>query len=466
MRAGGPLVGGGKVLYFALCWAVVAGSLAVERVDAQEEGDTARQIAEEALARFERALRDEPGLRAETKDALRDLLDALHDERAGPKPIRPQPTDADVAEAVDAYLQAHPPAPAEPTWDRFFEHIDVYADLRLRHESHFARHDRSDRHRQRVRFRIGFTYPLDDEWTVGVRLITGNGDDPRSSHVTIGDGFDSFEVSLDRAYATYRPQGAPGVWVTAGKFAHPFKINPVYGELVWDGDIQPEGIAAGVGFDDVLGMDRLDVTIGQYVSIAQNDLDEGSIFVAQVSGRKGLSELVELVGTVGWYRYSDLTPDGSQVFVGDNRGNAVWRGEFQSRFSIVNPIASVTYRGFAMPLTWSGEWFQNIRAAHGEGTGWATGVAYGQAKRTGDYRVYYQYQELDQDSVLSPLAQDDFPLATNFRGHVFGLQYQVTDDLGVHLWGLLTEQRMQTDIFTNDDDHNEWRLRVDLNFKF
>ena len=68
--------------------------------------------------------------------------------------------------------------------------------------------------------------------------------------------------------------------------------------------------------------------------------------------------------------------------------------------------------------------------------------------------------------MLSRLAQDDFPLATNFRGHVFGLQYQVTDDLGVHLWGLLTEQRMQTDIFTNDDDHNEWRLRVDLNFKF
>lgn len=433
----------------------------------QEGGEPNREAVERALARFEQALQDEPGLRAETKDALRNLLEVLHEDRPpSAAPSGGPVSDEQVAEAVDAYLKANPPEPRERKWDKFLEAIDVYGDFRFRHESIMSRHKRSDRHRERIRFRLGFTYPLDEEWSVAARVITGNPDDPQSPHQDLGSGFNSWEVSLDRVYVEYRPQRFPGLWFKGGKFEHIFKANPTYGNLVFDEDVQPEGVAMGMSWDDVGGIDRADFAIGQYIVIEQDNLDEASAFVVQVSATETLTDNLQVFGALGWYRYTDVTPDDNPVLFLENSGNAVWLGEYVSRFSIVNPILALTYTGLDQPFTVSAEWIHNIRAANGEGKGWSAGLAYGKNKQAKDYRLYYTYAEIEQDAVLSTFSQDDFTRSTNFRGHLAGVQYMFTDDVGVNVWGLFSEQRMPTNFLTNDDDHNEWKFRVDLNIKF
>lgn len=106
--------------------------------------------------------------------------------------------------------------------------LTVYGDVRLRAEYDFDLPDRSDRFRSRLRFRLGANYALGESWLAGGRLVTGDRDEPRSRHVTRGDGFDGLEVSLDRLFLEARPPFATDLrFVGGGNFDHPFQRNPV-----------------------------------------------------------------------------------------------------------------------------------------------------------------------------------------------------------------------------------------------
>lgn len=81
-------------------------------------------------------------------------------------------------------------------------------------------------------------------------------------------------------------------------------------------------------------------------------------------------------------------------------------------------------------------------------------------------RLYYQYSGIEQDSVFSPFAQDDFLLATNHRSHLFGLNYQFTDAIGLNLYALVSSRDETFPGSTTDSDSHQWRVRADLNVKF
>ena len=223
-----------------IAWSALAASLA-------HGEETSTPATVDALNRVEDALEVDEQMAVETKDALRDLVRALKSEVTAPE----TPEDA--------------PSGEESRWARFASRLTPYGDFRLRHESSFAQDSRSDRHRLRLRFRLGATYRISDEITAGVRIVTGDADDPNSPHATIGDVFDNLEISLDRAFISYRPQSLAGFFVTAGKFAHPFETNPVYGELLWDADVHPEGLALGYARVEGGVLDELRLVAGWYI---------------------------------------------------------------------------------------------------------------------------------------------------------------------------------------------------------
>jgi hypothetical protein len=126
------------------------------------------------------------------------------------------------------------------------------------------------RDRMRLRFRLGAERRLGENWTVGFRVATAQeiglstdyGNDVtgvdlskrvvdyRSSNVTFGDYFAPKGIYLDRAYLQFNPEIAPALKIVAGKFANPFRTKEFYGDmLVWDEDIQPEGVALKYRFD-------------------------------------------------------------------------------------------------------------------------------------------------------------------------------------------------------------------------
>src|SRR6266446_2675730 len=138
--------------------------------------------------------------------------------------------------------------------------LELFGDLRLRYEyrggrlpDHFQfgqdnANDWQERERERYRLRLGLRGTLLDDWFFGLRLETSAS--ARSSNVTMGDdassssaggggpfakGSDIFYVG--QAYGGYK--GFPGFTFTGGRMPNPFVTT----FMVWDDDINPEGLA-------------------------------------------------------------------------------------------------------------------------------------------------------------------------------------------------------------------------------
>ena len=131
--------------------------------------------------------------------------------------------------------------------------LELYGDARLRYEVRSGQTgppdtlnppgDTIQRDRARYRVRIGLRGILVDDFFFGLRLETSSS--PRSTNITFGDddavggpfSKDSDRINFGQAYLGYR--GIRDLTLTAGKMANPF----VTSSMVWDPDINPEGIA-------------------------------------------------------------------------------------------------------------------------------------------------------------------------------------------------------------------------------
>ncbi|MFT7677003.1 MAG: hypothetical protein ACI8QC_000980 [Planctomycetota bacterium] len=346
--------------------------------------------------------------------------------------------------------------------------LRFYGDLRLRQENTTDVPGTEDRMRSRGRMRLGVNYQLDEELTIGARVVTGDRKDPNSPHATYGDGLEGIELSLDRAFLTYRPGAWEGAEITAGKFNHPFYRNQVYGELLWDADVQPEGMIARKSFKSIPGLQELELMLGGYALIEQSSGDDAYLVVSQLALRRRLSENLDGTLAAGYYHYTDVSPDGGGQLFADNRGNLTQdrdadgnADDFASDFGISNLILGLRWDGGALPLTFSAESIHNGRTRSGQSDAWAVGLALGEARKPGDWKAYYQLQDVERESVFSPFAQDDFVLATGHHSHVLGFQRQLTSKVGLHIWGLLSAPGDDP-----SDDDNRQRLRIDLNVKF
>jgi hypothetical protein len=144
--------------------------------------------------------------------------------------------------------------------------LELYGDVKLRYEYRGGRTDSDspldtpgpgvaghddwqERKRERYRLRLGLRGTLLDDWFFGVRLETNQ--NPRSGNVTFGDdtsGGSSANnngpfsktndgINVGQAYLGYR--GFPDITLTGGKMPNPL----VSTFMVWDPDINPEGLA-------------------------------------------------------------------------------------------------------------------------------------------------------------------------------------------------------------------------------
>jgi hypothetical protein len=142
--------------------------------------------------------------------------------------------------------------------------MELYGDVRLRYQYNGGEtdnapvaapgagvagtHDWQERERERYRLRLGLRGTLLDDWFFGVRLETNAAN--RSTNVTFGDDTSpsstggggpfakaSDVVYIGQAYGGYK--GFPGFTFTAGRMPNPLVTT----RMVWDPDINPEGLA-------------------------------------------------------------------------------------------------------------------------------------------------------------------------------------------------------------------------------
>ena len=138
--------------------------------------------------------------------------------------------------------------------------IELYGDARVRYEYRGGRtgddnplaapgagvaghNDWQERERERYRLRLGLRGTLVDDWFFGIRLETSTS--PRSTNVTFEDddgvngpfSKDSDRISVGQAYLGYK--GFKDITLTAGRMPQPLVTTL----MVWDADINPEGLA-------------------------------------------------------------------------------------------------------------------------------------------------------------------------------------------------------------------------------
>ncbi len=129
--------------------------------------------------------------------------------------------------------------------------LEIYGDARVRYEVRNGnsgppstlvtnRDDAQQRNRARYRIRLGLRGTLVNDFFFGLRLETSTS--PRSTNVTFGDDAGPFGKTSDgafigQAYLGYR--GIRDVTFTVGRMPNPFVTT----SMVWDGDLNPEGIA-------------------------------------------------------------------------------------------------------------------------------------------------------------------------------------------------------------------------------
>lgn len=128
--------------------------------------------------------------------------------------------------------------------------------------------------RGRIRLRIGAEKRLGEGFTFGFRIATAepitygsaaclNGTqcglfashlagNPRSDNVAMGGLWSTKSLFLDRVYVRWEPDFVSGLELRAGRFANPFATSRFTGDnLVWDPDLNPEGLAAQYHFEVV-----------------------------------------------------------------------------------------------------------------------------------------------------------------------------------------------------------------------
>ncbi len=328
--------------------------------------------------------------------------------------------------------------------------IKLSGDLRYRHET-IDEDGREERNRQRIRARLGLTAKATDNITVGIQLATG-GDSPTSTNQTLGDGASTKSLGVDLAY--FKWQISETMSLSGGKFKNPF-YRPAKSSLLWDGDLNPEGLALksdhGKWFASLAGL-----------WIEERSSSTDSLLVG---GQVGLNvepaDGVKLTAGAGYY---DIGPAKGHApfYDGKARGNSVdAEGNYLFDYKETELFAALATKIADRPFVAFANIVRNSEADAFD-SGWTAGFAWGKAKKAGQWGLGYAYKELEADAVLANWSDSDFAGGgTDGTGHVL-----------TGAWGLSEKSSLKFTLFVNERGENAGakrdynRLQLDFSIKF
>ena len=387
---------------------------------------------------------------------LQQTLDARIEEITA---IIEQPSTSVEAETTPVYAAAAPAQPLAPpaVAENTPKRLEFSGDLRLRYEGNFA-NTTPDRNRAVLRARLRAAYHLNDWLMIGGRIGTGDPDDPNSDDVTVSSFVDDFKVSLDEIYAsaTFGEFSLYG-----GKFPLPFQRT----DLVWDGDVSPQG--AAVKYHHAFRGGSIDAAGLYYVIDESAAGPDSAMRGAQLGVHMGEDTIVSLDASVAYVDYALNSLAGADA--GDFRSNLLAaNGDYLSDFNLLNVIVGATYRGLGprWPLRLSADYVKNFGSYTDEDTGLALAVSAGRTSQLHDARFGYQYMTAETDAVFAAFSHDNLALATNYEQHALTADYVLDQNL------LLNATYYRYRALASDslglDTHGDWldRLRLNAVVKF
>jgi hypothetical protein len=287
-------------------------------------------------------------------------------------------------------------------------------DFRVRYEYTTEGNGAASLGREVGRFRLGMRYALRDDIVVRARLATGDPGDPNSADVTLGSFLNDLSVSLDMAAV----EVSRARWaLSAGKFANPFQTT----ELVWDGDVNPQGVAGRVMVGDPATITG--TLTGLYFIVDPRTGNESSdMGGAQVTVTAPVADKWKVAGSAAYYDYRIRSLAAADA--GDTRSNRLLPGgtAYLSDFNLLDLLLVIDYTGLAprYPLRLVGDYVHNSGASD-LNTGWGADVFVGRSVRQGDLRYRYGYGMTETDAVLAAFSHDNTTLGTNYDIHTLSV---------------------------------------------
>jgi hypothetical protein len=340
--------------------------------------------------------------------------------------------------------------------------LKFYGDVRFRTEMDrdSERTDgskRVDRDRFRYRLRFGLKYALNKSIELGGRIRSGNPLNQQSPHTTLGKEFHSDDFSIDKAYI--KLSDMKGNWAWVGKNSMPFwKQN----ELLWDDDVNPEGIALGGSFK-LSEESKLTPVFGYFIvgHSGKKLSSDNQLSIAQLKydTKPGENNLIVSSGMISG---KDLpnTPDGTHTFLIDY---SIWASSFQ--FNLNNTGLKFGLDYFTNLNDYKNN--ANIPDVFEDQTDAFVGSVF---YNTNYWQFGYFYANVEKFATVDYFAQDDwvrwgnnnYSRSTNFNGHEFRIKYDIAKDFNTVLRVYFVEG-----IKTSGSNlETGTRVRLDFNIKF
>ena len=320
-------------------------------------------------------------------------------------------------------------------------------DLRLRNEYRNRTGSDNDANRQRIRFRYGFETKVGDTLTVGARLATGSTTDPVSTNQSFDTSFNHKTIVLDRAFATYAPElsGITSVTLTGGVIENPFWL---VGPLVWDDDLNFDGVAAHVEQD--VGPATVFNTSGIFLLQSGNtetptiwSTQGGVILKPFASAGADYLKNLKLTGALAYHDYRNVTNPLSESTVISTLG-AKGNTTGVQDFNLLNPTLELASQYADVPVSLFGDWVHNTAAETGN-NGFQIGLKLGKAKTpfslTKGWEAGYSFERIEPDATFGPFTDSDFGGGgTDHLGNVWWVKLAVMKNTSVGVRWLSAEE--------------------------
>jgi len=336
---------------------------------------------------------------------------------------------------------------AQNSWT---DSMSIKGDVRLRYES-IDEEGIVGRDRGRFRARLGLTADVNENFKAVIQLATG-GDNPTSTNQSFDGGFSRKDIGLDLAYLDWTPNDRTHVY--GGKMKNPLH-RPGSHALIWDSDLNPEGVAIQYQAGGFFG------TAGLLFVEERSTADDSLLLALQGGFEFDLVRGVEVTAGVGYLSYTD-TIGNAPFHDGNARGNSVdLNGDLILEYKELELFIDLSANLGAMPVKVFVDFVQNSDA-NDEDSGLAFGAAIGKADEPGTWQASWAYQDIEADAVIGAFTDSDFGGGgTDSEGHVLKGKYALSDN-----WALgATYYMNEADAFTGIE-HDYKRFQLDLEFKF
>ncbi len=335
-----------------------------------------------------------------------------------------------------------------PNWIR---NTGIAGDLKLRY-AFTDIHEQLDRHRMRVRCRLGFVTYFSDRLHIGFGLASG-GSNPRSAHMTMSDSFDTKDIRIDYAFAAYTP--FPWLSVLAGKFNNPLWETA---DLLFDSEIRPEGITAKLKFTPGSRLD-LFCTSGFWILDERRADENDPVMLAIQQGyRFKINNSCYIKQAFTMYAFSNVKDN--MLDYSSQTNTLTDKGALRYDYDAFAVSSELGFRTSCSPAPFLGiisDYIRNTRT-HDNHSGYLVGIVTGHEKiqRRHQWRCKVLYRRLEKDGWLD-IFPDGGTWETDIKGITILLRYgfssKVVFGINFHHMSQIKRNRREIRILEFDIDY-------------